>query len=73
MLQADNFEMTLESGDFSCERLRVHTFAGKEAISRLFEYDLEIVSVDGEGPSTQAMVGARVTLSSRASRRPARA
>jgi type VI secretion system secreted protein VgrG len=62
MLQADNFEMTLESGDFSCERLRVHTFAGKEAISRLFEYDIEIVSVDGEGPSTQTMVGARVTL-----------
>jgi type VI secretion system secreted protein VgrG len=62
MLQADEFEMSLESGDFPCDRLRVHTFTGKEAISRLFEYDIEVVCLDPEGPSTEAMVGAKVTL-----------
>lgn len=58
----DTFTMTLESSDFPCERLRVRAFTGKEAISRLFEYHLEVVCPEHEGPSVESMPGAKVNL-----------
>ena len=58
----DEFTLTLESPDFPCDNLVVHTFSGKEAISRLFEYELEIVCRHHHGPDADAMTGAHVTL-----------
>jgi type VI secretion system secreted protein VgrG len=62
MPQSDDFTLTLESADFPCDRLHVRTFSGKEAISQLFEVDLEVVCADHDGPSAEAMTGAHVTL-----------
>src|SRR5262249_44689801 len=45
-----------------CERLLVTSFTGKEAISRLFEYDVEILCERRDGPGAEAMIGAWVTL-----------
>ena len=58
----DTFTLTLESPDFPCEDLSVRAFKGKEAISRLFEYDIEIVCRRHDGPEADAMTGAHVTL-----------
>jgi type VI secretion system secreted protein VgrG len=62
MPTADTLVLTLESDDFPCDRLRVRAFSGKEAISQLFAYDVELVCVDHDGPSADAMNGAHVTL-----------
>ncbi len=62
MPNADELTLTLTSDDFPTDRLRVRAFSGKEAISRLFSYDVELVSLDHDGPSAQAMTGAHVTL-----------
>jgi type VI secretion system secreted protein VgrG len=58
----DELTLTLESGDFSCEGLRVRAFSGKEAISRLFAYEIEVECSDHGGPDAEAMTGAKVTL-----------
>ena len=61
-MEHDELSLTLESSDFPCDRIRVHTFTGREAISRLFEYELQIVCLDHDGPSPDVMTGASVTL-----------
>ena len=58
----DELTLTLESPDFPCDDLVVRTFSGKEAIGRLFEYDLEVVARSHHGPDAEAMTGAHVTL-----------
>ncbi|APR85970.1 VgrG protein [Minicystis rosea] len=55
-------DICLESNRFSCDHLRIRRLTGSEAISRLFSFDLHIVSLDPEGPDPDLMLGARLTL-----------
>ncbi|MEI8259478.1 MAG: type VI secretion system tip protein TssI/VgrG, partial [Deltaproteobacteria bacterium] len=55
-------QISIESKAFSCEALRVRRFRGREAISRLFDYELDVVSLDRGGPSTADMIGADLTI-----------
>jgi type VI secretion system secreted protein VgrG len=57
-------EVQIDSRSFSCERLRVHRLSGKEAISRLFRFEVDVVSLDHDGASATAedMAGGSVTL-----------
>lgn len=56
------FTFTIESSHFACEDLAVRRFTGKESISHLFEYDLEVVCKHHDGPDPDTMTGAEVTL-----------
>lgn len=58
----DYVEARIESESFSCDNVRVHRLSGREAIGKLFSFDIEIVSTDPEEPSAEAMTGAEVTL-----------
>ena len=58
----DEITLTLESGDFPCDDLRVRSFSGKEAISKLFAYDIEVSCPESGGPDPEAMTGAKVAL-----------
>jgi type VI secretion system secreted protein VgrG len=51
----------LDSPEFSCEHVQIHEMAGKEAISQLFSFDLEIVVSEGELDLAQVM-GADASL-----------
>ncbi|MFO0760467.1 MAG: type VI secretion system tip protein TssI/VgrG [Byssovorax sp.] len=55
-------EIRLESGDFSCDGVQVHRLSGREAISQLFSFDLEIVCRDEGGPTAEAMAGATASI-----------
>jgi type VI secretion system secreted protein VgrG len=58
----EELTLTLESKDFPCEHLRVHAVEGTERIGRLFDFKIEVVCVDPQGPDAEVMAGARVTL-----------
>jgi type VI secretion system secreted protein VgrG len=58
----DELTLTLESNDFPCDRLRIRTLTGTERIGRVFDFRLDVVCLDHEGPSAAAMAGARATL-----------
>jgi type VI secretion system secreted protein VgrG len=60
--EIDHLEILLESRDFPCDRLRVRRLSGREAISRLFDFDLDVVSLDRDGPDPGAMAGAVVSI-----------
>jgi len=62
MPHADDLTLTLESSDFPCDRLEVRRFTGTEAISRLFDFEIEVVCLDHEGPRPEAMTGAQATV-----------
>ncbi|MBM4376763.1 MAG: type VI secretion system tip protein VgrG [Deltaproteobacteria bacterium] len=53
--------IALESQAISCDAVRVRRFAGREAISRLFAYDVEVVVDDG-GPSAEDFLGVAVSI-----------
>lgn len=55
-------EAQLDSADFSCDRLRVRKLSGKEALSRLFRFEVEVTCLDHEGVDTEAMAGAAVSI-----------
>ena len=54
-------EVTVESSDFDCSRMRVHTLDGNEQISTLFEFRLEVF-VEGEPIEADAIVGGAITI-----------
>jgi len=58
----DEITITLESGDFPCDRLHVQKVHGTEAMSRLFDFAVEVVCQGHDGPSAESMAGARATL-----------
>ncbi len=58
----ENLEVQIEADDFPCDRMRVSKLSGREAISRLFRFDVDVVCLDHGGVDTSAMSGARVTL-----------
>jgi type VI secretion system secreted protein VgrG len=55
-------EIRLESNDFSCEKVWVRRLDGREAISQLFEFELEIVLQDEAGLDTSKVAGGLVTI-----------
>lgn len=58
----DFVEARLESDAFSCESVQIHKLSGREAISRLFAFDLEIVSTSSDEPAAADMAGAEVSI-----------
>jgi type VI secretion system secreted protein VgrG len=62
MPRDDELVLTLESSDFSCDGLEVRKLSAKEAIGRLFDFQIEVVLPGDGGPSPESMAGAHVTL-----------
>ena len=58
----DFVEARLESTAFSCEHVQIHKLAGREAISQLFAFDLEVVSTASDEPTAADMAGAEVAI-----------
>jgi type VI secretion system secreted protein VgrG len=58
----DHVSVRLESDAFACDHVEVHRLAGRETISELFSFDLEIVSRQPDEPTVEAMSGADATL-----------
>jgi type VI secretion system secreted protein VgrG len=58
----DYVEARLTSNDFPCEKVQIHSITGREGISRLSSFELEIVSTDPDEPTSEGMAGAEVTL-----------
>lgn len=61
-MENDKLPISLESDAVSCEAVRVRRFVGREAISRLFEYEVEVVVVDESGPKAEDFLGTGVTI-----------
>lgn len=55
-------EIRLESSSLSPERTRVRKVSGREAISQLFQFDIEVVTLEGEGPEARALAGTEAAL-----------
>ena len=58
----DRVEMRLESTDFSCDHVQISRMKGREAISQLFSFDLEIVVLAPGELSLDDLVGAEADL-----------
>ncbi len=52
----------LESTDFACDEIQIRRLTGTEAISRLFDFRVEIVAAGPKGLDAAAVTGAGVTL-----------
>ncbi|WP_044235133.1 type VI secretion system Vgr family protein [Chondromyces apiculatus] len=52
----------LESEQFSCDEVEIHTLSGREAISRPFRFDLGIVCLNPDALTAADMEGAEATL-----------
>jgi len=52
----------LESSDFPCDHVQIHTVKGREVISRLSSFEVEIVSTDPDEPTAEQIAGAEVTI-----------
>jgi type VI secretion system secreted protein VgrG len=55
-------DVHLESPDFPCERLQVREVRGRERISRLFEFEIDVSCPEEHGFAPEAIMGARVAL-----------
>jgi type VI secretion system secreted protein VgrG len=64
--------VTLESKAFSCDGLEVVSFKGKERISSLYEFDLEVVVRSDDAPTAEAIAGSSVRLVFAMQGKPAR-
>lgn len=66
MSREDTLQLGIESSDFPADRLRVRRIAGKEAVSTLYDFEVDVVRVDrdehDDGAEAEAMTGASVTL-----------
>src|SRR5262245_2539299 len=58
----DEVHVSLESEAFPCDRLRVRSLEGVDALSRFFDLEIELVCLDHDGPSSASMAGARASL-----------
>jgi type VI secretion system secreted protein VgrG len=52
----------LESGDFSCEYIQIHRVDGREAISRLFSFEIGLICVEPGHLSPDDIAGANASL-----------
>jgi type VI secretion system secreted protein VgrG len=55
-------EARLESSDFSCDALQIAKVEGREAISRLFSFAIDVVCTDPNGLHEDDLVGAEASL-----------
>lgn len=62
IMRSNRIEVSLESPDFPCDRLRVRALQGAERVSRPFSFDVTLVSLDPEGPGARDLVGCAVAL-----------
>ena len=58
----DFLEVRLESKEFPCDHVQIHRLTGREAISQLFEFELEVVSTRADEPTAAAMSSAEATI-----------
>ena len=58
----DTFEIHLESNAFPCDDLRVRSVTGREKMSTLYGFDIEIVQMSAAPGLAAAMAGASATL-----------
>ncbi|EYF05688.1 type VI secretion system Vgr family protein [Chondromyces apiculatus] len=54
--------ISLDSPDFSCDHVQVREVQGKEAIGRLFSFDVEIVCIEDTEIPVEQMLGASASL-----------
>jgi type VI secretion system secreted protein VgrG len=62
MAQPSPLHIRIESRDFACGDLRVRRMVGREAISELFTFDLDLAHAGPHGLPPEAVPGAEVTL-----------
>lgn len=60
--RATHTEIRLESEEFPCDRVFIRKLDGREAISELFSFEIEIVVRDPAGLDVSKVSGANVTL-----------
>lgn len=58
----ERVRVRLESGDFACDNVEVRELSGREAISKLFSFHVDIVCFDEDGLDTAKLLGAGVSL-----------
>ncbi len=58
----EHVEMSLHATKFPCEKTQIHEVRGKESISRLFWFDIEIVRLDEDELLPELAVGERASL-----------
>jgi type VI secretion system secreted protein VgrG len=58
----ETIDVRIEANDFPCGELRVRRLAGREVISSLFDFELEVVSLAREGVDVTQMMGASVAI-----------
>lgn len=58
----DHLEVRIESDQFDTTHVQVHKVSGRETISQLFHFDVEIVSTDPHEPNMDALDGASASL-----------
>jgi type VI secretion system secreted protein VgrG len=61
-MRNNQVEVRIDSPDFPCERIRVREVAGVERLSRLFTFDVTLVSLDPGGPGATDLIGCAVAL-----------
>jgi type VI secretion system secreted protein VgrG len=54
--------ISIESKSFSNTQLRVRSLRGRERIGKLFEFEVELVILEGAGPERAELIAAPVTL-----------
>jgi type VI secretion system secreted protein VgrG len=62
MTTDDILTIRIEASGFASDRLWVRKLSGRERVSELFDFEVEIVSLDEGGPEPSAMIGASVAL-----------
>lgn len=61
-MENSELRILIESQDFACSTLRVKRFVAREAISRLYEYEVEVVVMESSGPTAKDFLGASLTI-----------
>jgi type VI secretion system secreted protein VgrG len=61
-MAARSLTIRLESDEFDTTAVQLFELSGKEAVSRLFSFDLGVVCTDPAGLDTQALVGAGASI-----------
>jgi len=54
--------VSIESNAFPCDALRVRRVVGRERLSKMFEFDIDLVVLEGTGPERSTLIGAAVSL-----------
>jgi type VI secretion system secreted protein VgrG len=61
-MRSDLVQIRLESEHFPCDDVQIHTLSGREGISRVFSFDVGIISTRPDALDPEAMRGVDATL-----------